>query len=38
MGNDAIDEVYDPYGNDTEVVVFGADIRPQDATERTPIC
>ncbi|WP_158515245.1 calcium-binding protein [Paraburkholderia phytofirmans] len=33
-GNDTIDEVYDLYGNDTDVVLFDADIRPQDVTVR----
>ncbi|MFM0284206.1 calcium-binding protein [Paraburkholderia sediminicola] len=33
-GNDTIEEVYDLYGNDTDVVLFDADIRPQDVTVR----
>ncbi|RKF49401.1 hypothetical protein BCY88_17395 [Paraburkholderia fungorum] len=33
-GNDTIEEAYDLYGNDTDVVVFDADIRPQDVTVR----
>ncbi|MFL9907208.1 calcium-binding protein [Paraburkholderia sp. RL17-337-BIB-A] len=33
-GNDTIEEAYDLYGNDTDVVLFDADIRPQDVTIR----
>ncbi|MFM0167713.1 hypothetical protein PQR39_45775, partial [Paraburkholderia sediminicola] len=33
-GNDTIEEAYDPSGKDTDVVLFDADIRPQDVTVR----
>ncbi|MFL9904064.1 calcium-binding protein [Paraburkholderia fungorum] len=33
-GNDTIEEAFDLYGNDTDVVLFDADIRPQDVTVR----
>jgi Ca2+-binding RTX toxin-like protein len=33
-GNDTIDEAYDPNGKDTDVVLFDADIRPEDVTAR----
>ncbi|MFL9996173.1 calcium-binding protein, partial [Paraburkholderia sediminicola] len=33
-GNDTIEEAYDPNGKDTDVVLFDADIRPQDVTVR----
>jgi Ca2+-binding RTX toxin-like protein len=33
-GSDTISEEYDPNGNDIDVVVFDADVRPQDVTVR----
>ena len=33
-GNDTIDEGYDLYGNDIDVVLFDTDIRPEDVTVR----
>ncbi|HEX7909899.1 MAG TPA: calcium-binding protein [Paraburkholderia sp.] len=33
-GNDTIEEIYDPDGKDTDVVLFDADVRPEDVTVR----